>query len=65
MADNLSPDSRRRVQKSLSLCTKCRLKLDALADAGLDVADRYDRLDRLQRANERLLSLDDPARESK
>lgn len=55
----LSPDSRRKLQRALTSCGACRLRLDALDEAGLDVTERRERLEKTEAAAKRLLQLDD------
>lgn len=49
--------AKKELQRSLTHCGACRIKLEALRDAGLDVTDEYERLEKTQQASEALLKL--------
>lgn len=58
MADMLPPAARRELQKGLTHCGTCRIKLEALQEAGLDVTDEIGRMEKAQQIAERLLTLE-------
>lgn len=62
MADMLPRAAKSELQKGLAKCGTCRIWFDALAEAGLNVEDEINRLEKAQQVAERLLRLEQEQR---
>lgn len=58
MAQHLPKAAKGELQKGLAHCGSCRIKMEALRDAGLDVTAEWDRMERAQQVAETLLRLE-------
>lgn len=62
MATQLPKAAKTELQKGLAHCGSCRIKLEALQEAGLDVSSEVDRMEKAQQVAERLLRLEQEGR---